>query len=162
MELEEIKTSFSNLSITAVAIIFSILAASGGAIYVGITTYNRVIAATEAIENFQQYDDKEIKSLIVSMQRENAELKTEVNLLNASVSNHSNSISSISTNLINAQGKSSEAIGIANEAKVTAQGSARETQAALSGVREELKATKEGIEAKMKALQKATTNPLGN
>ena len=66
MSLEDTKTSFLNLSATGIAILSTVLATAGGTIYVGITTYNRVIAATEAIENFKQYDDAEIKKYIVS------------------------------------------------------------------------------------------------
>ena len=159
MDLEEIKTSYSNLSATAIAIIFSVLATCGGTIYVGITTYNRVIAATEAIEEYKPYDDNDLKRSILeknsSLEQENAKLRAEVSAAQ-------NALVQASSQLARVQEKASEAAVAATEAKTVAQGTARETQAMLASIREELKTTKEGIEAKMKALQKATTNPLGS
>ena len=159
MELEEIKTSYSNLSATALAIIFSVLATCGGTIYVGITTYNRVIAATEAIEEYKPYDDNELKRSILeknsSLEQENARLRAEVSAAQ-------NALVQASSQLARVQEKASEAAVAATEAKTVAQGTARETQAMLASIREELKTTKEGLEARMKALQKATVNPLGS
>ena len=159
MSLEETKTSFSNLSATAIAIIFSVLATAGGTIYVAITTYNRVIAATEAIEGYKPYDDNDLKRSIMeknaTLEQENARLRTEVDTAKSA-------LLQASTQLARVQEKASEAAVAATEAKTISQGSARETQAMLASIREELKTTKEGLEAKMKALQRATTNPLGN
>ena len=159
MELEGIKSSFSNLSATAIAIIFSVLATCGGTIYVGITTYNRVIAATEAIEGYKPYDDNDLKRSILeknaALEQENTRLRTEVDTAKSA-------LLQASSQLARVQEKASEAAVAATEAKTVAQGTARETQAMLSSIREEIKTTKEGLEAKMKALQKATTNPLGN
>lgn len=155
MELEEIKTSYSKLSATAIAIIFSVLATAGGTIYVGITTYNRVIAATEAIEGYKPYDDNELKGQV-------NELKVQLSAQQQSVNTVKDSMVNTANQLVAVSDKASQAKGDAMEAKAIANGNARETQAALSGVREEMKATREGIEAKMKALQRATTNPLGN
>ena len=159
MELEEIKASYSNLSATAIAIIFSVLATCGGTIYVGITTYNRVIAATEAIEEYKPYDDNDLKRSILeknsSLEQENAKLRAEVSAAQ-------NALVQASSQLARVQEKASEAAVAATEAKTVAQGTARETQAMLASIREELKTTKEGLEARMKALQKATVNPLGN
>lgn len=159
MELEGIKSSFSNLSATAIAIIFSVLATCGGTIYVGITTYNRVIAATEAIEEYKPYDDNELKRTIIE---KNSALEQENARLRAEVSAAQNALVQASSQLARVQEKASEAAVAATEAKTVAQGTARETQAMLASIREELKTTKEGLEARMKALQKATTNPLGN
>lgn len=61
MELEEIKTSFSKLSTTGIAIIFSILAASGGLIYTAITKYNQI---TELADNYAPYNDEDVKAEI--------------------------------------------------------------------------------------------------
>ena len=159
MELEGIKSSFSNLSATAIAIIFSVLATCGGTIYVGITTYNRVIAATEAIEDYKPYDDNELKRSILeknaTLEQENARLRTEVDTAKSA-------LVQASSQLARVQEKASEAAVAATEAKTVSQGTQRETQAMLASIREELKTTKEGLEARMKALQKATTNPLGN
>jgi len=159
MNLEETKTSFSNLSATAIAIIFSILAACGGTIYVGITTYNRVIAATESIEAYKPYDDNDLKRSIMEknavLEQENTRLRTEVDTAKSA-------LLQASSQLARVQEKASEAAVAATEAKTVAQGTSRETQAMLASIREELKTTKEGLEAKMKALQRATTNPLGN
>jgi hypothetical protein len=159
MNLEETKTSFSNLSGTAIAIIFSVLATAGGTIYVGITTYNRVIAATDAIESFKPYDDNELKR---SMLEKNAALEQENARLRAAQDASQTALVQASGQLARVQEKASEAAVSATEAKTVAQGTARETQAMLSSIREEMKTTKEGLEAKMKALQRATTNPLGN
>lgn len=157
MELEQAKSTFSNLSATALAIIFSVLATCGGTIYVGITTYNRVIAATEAIEEYKPYDDNELKRTILeknsSLEQENARLRAEVSAAQ-------NALVQASSQLARVQEKASEAAVAATEAKTVAQGTARETQAMLASIREELKTTKEGLEARMKALQKATVNPL--
>jgi chromosome segregation ATPase len=159
MELEEIKTSYSKLSATAIAIIFSVLATAGGTIYVGITTYNRVIAATEAIEGYKPYDDNDLKR---NMLEKNAALEAENVRLRTEVDTAKTALVQASSQLARVQEKASEAAIAATEAKTVAQGSARETQAMLASIREELKTTKEGLEARMKALQKATTNPLGN
>jgi chromosome segregation ATPase len=159
MNLEETKTSFSNLSGTAIAIIFSVLATAGGTIYVGITTYNRVIAATESIEAYKPYDDNDLKRSIMeknaALEQENTRLRTEVDTAKSA-------LLQASSQLARVQEKASEAAVAATEAKTVAQGTSRETQAMLASIREELKTTKEGLEAKMKALQRATTNPLGN
>jgi len=162
MNLEDTKTSFLNLSATGIAIVFSILATAGGTIYVGITTYNRVIAATEAIENFKQYDDAEIKKYIVSLQNQNTELKTELNAVKDTLVNNANTTTRLSESTAKSFEKASEATSIAIEAKTLSVSSSRETQITLAGVREEIKSMREGLEAKMKALQRATTNPLGN
>lgn len=159
MELEQAKSTFSNLSATALAIIFSVLATCGGTIYVGITTYNRVIAATEAIEEYKPYDDNELKRTILE---KNASLEQENARLRAEVSAAQNALVQASSQLARVQEKASEAAVAATEAKTVAQGTARETQAMLASIREEVKTTKEGLEARMKALQKATVNPLGN
>ena len=159
MNLEETKTSFWNLSATALAIVFSILAAAGGTIYVGITTYNRVIAATEAIEGYKPYDDNDLKR---AMLEKNATLEAENVRLRTEVDTAKSALLQASTQLARVQEKASEAAIAATEAKTISQGNARETQAMLASIREELRTTKEGLEAKMKALQRATTNPLGN
>jgi multidrug resistance efflux pump len=159
MNLEEIKTSYSNLSATAIAIIFSVLATAGGTIYVGITTYNRVIAATEAIEGFKPYDDNDLKR---NMLEKNAALEAENVRLRTEVDTAKSALLQASTQLARVQEKASEAAIAATEAKTVAQGTSRETQAMLASIREEVRTTKEGLEAKMKALQKATTNPLGS
>ena len=161
MNLEDTKTSFLNLSATGIAIVFSILATAGGTIYVGITTYNRVIAATEAIENFKQYDDAEIKKYIVSLQNQNTELKTELNAVKDTLVNNANTTTRLSESTAKSFEKASEATSVAIEAKTLSVSSSRETQITLAGVREEIKSMREGLEAKMKALQRATTNPLG-
>ena len=158
MNLEDAKTSFSSLSATAIAIIFSVLAACGGTIYVGITTYNRVIAATEAIEGYKPYDDNDLKR---NMLEKNAALEAENVRLRTEVDTAKSALLQASTQLARVQEKASEAAVAATEAKTVAQGTARETQAMLNSIREEVRTTKEGLEAKMKALQRATTNPLG-
>lgn len=159
MNLEETKTTFLGLSLKAILIIGGILSASGTTIYVGITTYNRVIAATESIEAYKPYDDNDLKRTIMeknaSLEQENARLRTEVDTAKSA-------LLQASTQLARVQEKASEAAVAATEAKTVAQGTQRETQAMLSSIREEIKTTKEGLEAKMKALQRATTNPLGN
>lgn len=152
MELEEIKTSFSKLSTTAIAIIFSILAASGGLIYTGITKYNQI---TELADNYAPYDDNSVKGEI-------NDLKVQISALQNSVNNIKDASVATSNQLVSVSEKASTAKGEAMEAKAIANGNARETQAALTGVREEVKATREGLEAKMKALQRATTNPLSS
>jgi hypothetical protein len=156
MSLEEIKEPFSNLSPKAIFLTLSIiLPMIGGTGYVGITTYNRVIAATEAIEAAKPYDD--------------AELRAEVNALKVQLAAQQQSVNTVkdgmvttSNQLVSMQEKVSNALGTANEAKAITNGNVRETAASLLGVREEMKATREGIESQLKALKRATSNPLGN
>jgi cell division protein FtsB len=156
MSLEEIKEPFSNLSPKAIFLTLSIiLPMIGGTAYVGITTYNRVIAATEAIEAAKPYDD--------------AELRAEVNALKVQLAAQQQSVNTVkdgmvttSNQLVSMQEKVSNALGTANEAKAITNGNVRETAASLLGVREEMKATREGIESQLKALKRATSNPLGN
>ena len=156
MSLEQTKESFSNYSAkTLLVVLFGVLAPIGGTLYVGITTYNRVIAATEAIEAAKPYDD--------------AELRTEVNALKVQLAAQQSSVNTVkdsmvttSNQLVSMQEKVSNAIGTANEAKAITNGNVRETAASLMGVREEMKATREGIESQLKALKRATSNPLGN
>jgi hypothetical protein len=156
MSLEEIKESYSNYSAkTLLVVLFGVLAPIGGTIYVGITTYNRVIAATEAIEAAKPYDDAELKAEV------NA-LKVQLAAQQQSVNTVKDSMVTTSNQLVSMQEKVSNAIGTANEAKAITNGNVRETAASLMGVREEMKATREGIESQLKALKRATSNPLGN
>jgi hypothetical protein len=156
MSLEEIKESYSNLSPKAILLTLSIiLPAIGGTAYVGISTYNRVIAATEAIEAAKPYDDAELRAEV------NA-LKVQLSAQQASVNVVKDSMVVTSNQLVSMQEKVSNAIGTANEAKAITNGNVRETSASLLGVREEMKATREGIESQLKALKRATSNPLGN
>jgi len=156
MSLEETPTSYFNFSPTTMwAILFGVVTTGFGAIYVGITTYNRVIAATEAIEEAKPYDDTELKNEV-------NRLKTQLAGLESSVNNVKDGMVSTSNQLVSVSEKASTAKGEAMEAKAIANGNARETQAALGGVREEVKSGIEGLKAQMKALQRASTNPLGN
>jgi ribonuclease HI len=156
MSLEEIKEPFSNLSPKAIFLTLSIiLPAISGTAYLGITTYNRVIAATEAIEAAKPYDDAELRAEV------NA-LKVQLSAQQASVNVVKDSMVVTSNQLVSMQEKVSNAIGTANEAKAITNGNVRETAASLLGVREEMKATREGIESQLKALKRATSNPLGN
>lgn len=163
MSLEETKAFSFNLSPTTLwAILLGIATTGFGTLYVGITTYNRVIAGTEAIENFKQYDDVEIKKYIAALQNQVVELKAENSALKDNDVLSANTASRLSESTSKAQERASEANAVAIEAKTVAVGSSRETQMTIASLREEMKATREGIEAKMKALQRATTNPLGN
>jgi len=156
MSLEEVKDSFSTLSPKAILVTLSvILPAIAGTAYVGITTYNRIIAATEAIEGAKPYDDTELKAQV-------NDLKVQLAAQQQSVNTVKDSMVATSSQLISISDKASQAKGDATEAKAIANGNARETQAALQGVREEVKATRDGIDAQLKALKRATTNPLGN
>jgi len=156
MSLEEIKESYSNLSPKGIFLMLSIiLPAISGTAYLGITTYNRVIAATEAIEAAKPYDDAELRAEV------NA-LKVQLSAQQASVNVVKDSMVTTSNQLVSMQEKVSNAIGTANEAKAITNGNVRETSASLLGVREEMKATREGIESQLKALKRATSNPLGN
>jgi ribonuclease HI len=156
MSLEEVKESYSNLSPKAIFLTLSIiLPAISGTAYLGITTYNRVIAATEAIEAAKPYDDAELQAEV------NA-LKVQLSAQQASVNVVKDSMVVTSNQLVSMQEKVSNAIGTANEAKAITNGNVRETAASLLGVREEMKATREGIESQLKALKRATSNPLGN
>ena len=127
----------------------------GGTGYVGITTYNRVIAATEAIEAAKPYDDAELRADV------NA-LKVQLAAQQQSVNTVKDGMVTTSNQLVSMQEKVSNALGTANEAKAITNGNVRETAASLLGVREEMKATREGIESQLKALKRATSNPLGN
>lgn len=156
MSSEETQTSYFNFSPTTMwAILLGVVTTGSGAIYVGITTYNRVIAATEAIEEAKPYDDAEVKAQI-------NELKIKLSGLETSVNTVKDASVATSNQLVAVSDKASTAKGEAMEAKAIANGNARETQAALSGVREEVKSGIEGVKAQMKALQRASTNPLGN
>lgn len=156
MSLEETKTSYLNFSpATMWAILLGIVTTGSGAIYVGITTYNRVISATEAIESAKPYDDTELRADV------NA-IKVQLSAQQASVNTVKDSMVTTSNQLVSMQEKVSNAIGTANEAKAITNGNVRETAASLSGVREEMKATREGIESQLKALKRASSNPLGN
>jgi hypothetical protein len=156
MSLEETKDSYFNYSAkTLLVVLFGVLAPLSGTVYLGITTYNRVIAATEAIEAAKPYDDTELRAEV------NA-LKVQLSAQQASVNVVKDSMVTTSNQLVSMQEKVSNAIGTANEAKAITNGNVRETAASLLGVREEMKATREGIESQLKALKRATSNPLGN
>ncbi len=156
MSLEEIKESYSNYSAkTLLVVLFGILAPIGGTVYVGITTYNRVIAATEAIEAAKPYDDAELRTQV-------NELKVQLAAQQQSVNTVKDGMVTTSNQLVSMQEKVSNAIGTANEAKAITNGNVRETAASLLGVREEMKATRDGLEAQLKSLKRATSNPLGN
>jgi hypothetical protein len=156
MSLEETKDSYFNYSAkTLLVVLFGVLAPLSGTVYLGITTYNRVIAATEAIEAAKPYDDTELQAEV------NA-LKVQLAAQQSSVNTVKDSMVTTSNQLVSMQEKVSNAIGTANEAKAITNGNVRETAASLLGVREEMKATREGIESQLKALKRATSNPLGN
>jgi hypothetical protein len=156
MSLNEAKESYLNYSPkTLLLVIFGVLAPISGTIYIGITTYNRVIAATEVIESSKPYDDTELKAEV------NA-LKVQLSAQQSSVNTVKDSMVTTSNQLVSMQEKVSNAIGTANEAKAITNGNVRETAASLLGVREEMKATRDSIEAQLKALKRATSNPLGN
>jgi hypothetical protein len=156
MSLEETKDSYFNYSAkTLLVVLFGVLAPLSGTVYLGITTYNRVIAATEAIEAAKPYDDAELRAEV------NA-LKVQLSAQQSSVNTVKDSMVVTSNQLVSMQEKVSNAIGTANEAKAITNGNVRETAASLMGVREEMKATREGIESQLKALKRATSNPLGN
>ena len=156
MTSSKIKESYLNYSPkTLLLVIFGVLAPISGTIYIGITTYNRVIAATEAIEASKPYDDAELKAEV------NA-LKVQLSAQQSSVNTVKDSMVTTSNQLVSMQEKVSNAIGTANEAKAITNGNVRETAASLLGVREEMKATRDSIEAQLKALKRATSNPLGN
>jgi len=165
MNLEEIKTSFSKLSMTGIAIVFSILATAGGAIYIGITTYNRVIDATQKVENYKPYDDSDLKTSIsdtnTKLLERNAELEKENASLRSEVSDTKDRLVNYAESMVKIQDKASDAIALARETKATSDGNVRETNAALMSIREEVKAVKESLESQMQALKKATSNPLG-
>jgi soluble cytochrome b562 len=156
MTSNKAKESYLNYSPkTLLLVIFGVLAPISGTIYIGITTYNRVIAATEAIEASKPYDDAELKAEV------NA-LKVQLSAQQSSVNTVKDSMVTTSNQLVSMQEKVSNAIGTANEAKAITNGNVRETAASLLGVREEMKATRDSIEAQLKALKRATSNPLGN
>jgi soluble cytochrome b562 len=156
MTSNKTKESYLNYSPkTLLLVIFGVLAPISGTIYIGITTYNRVIAATEAIESSKPYDDAELKAEV------NA-LKVQLSAQQSSVNTVKDSMVTTSNQLVSMQEKVSNAIGTANEAKAITNGNVRETAASLLGVREEMKATRDSIEAQLKALKRATSNPLGN
>ena len=156
MTSNKTKESYLNYSPkTLLLVIFGVLAPISGTIYIGITTYNRVIAATEAIEASKPYDDAELKAEV------NA-LKVQLSAQQSSVNTVKDSMVTTSNQLVSMQEKVSNAIGTANEAKAITNGNVRETAASLLGVREEMKATRDSIEAQLKALKRATSNPLGN
>lgn len=155
MSSEETKTFSFNLSPTTMwAILLTIATTGFGAVYVGITTYNRVIAATEAVEAAKPYDDTELRGLVNDLKVQLAAQQQSVNVVKDSMVQTSNQ-------LVTMQEKVSNAIGTANEAKAITNGNVRETNAALLGVREEMKATRDGMETQLKALKRATSNPLG-
>ena len=156
MTSEDSKGSFLNLSPTAMwGILLGIVTTGSGAIYVGITTYNRVIAATEAIEEAKPYDDSELRNEV-------NRLKIQMSGLDTSVNTVKDSMVASSSQLLAVADKASQAKGEAMEAKATANGTSREVDAALKSIRSEIAATKSGLEDQMKALKKASTNPLGN
>jgi septation ring formation regulator EzrA len=160
MSLEEVKESFSNLSPKAIFLTLSIiLPMIGGTAYVAITKYNQV---TELVDNYQPYDDKEVRKLIQDTNDKFSVLDKKLEMLQTQINETNSRFVESSNHLVRLQEKASDASSTAAEARAVSQGSVRETTAALSSVREEIKSMREGLEAKMKALQRATTNPLGN
>ena len=86
MTSEDSKGSFLNLSPTAMwGILLGIVTTGSGAIYVGITTYNRVIAATEAIEEAKPYDDSELRNEVNRLKIQMSGLDTSVNTVKDSM-----------------------------------------------------------------------------
>jgi ABC-type Na+ efflux pump permease subunit len=159
MSLQEIKDSYSNLSVTIRLIVGLIVAGGGSGIWYVVTFINDSKDSIEFVKNFKPYDDNDLKRSIIE---KNASLEQENTRLRAEVSAAQSALVQASTQLSRVQEKASEAAVASTEAKTIAQGTARETQAMLGSIREEMKTTREGLEAKMKALQRATTNPLGN
>lgn len=155
MSTEDSKTFSLTLSPTMmVTALLAVISALGSGGYYGVTLYNRAMAAIEAVEAYEQYDDKELQAKVLALEVEMKAVK-ERQLAAA------DAMMNISEKLIDAVSLSRESQSTAKSAVANADSVNREVQTRLAALQTELKSISEQLRNEMNALKRATTNPLG-
>lgn len=155
MTTEESKTFSLTLSPTMIiTVLLAVISALGSGGYYGVTLYNRAMAAIEAVETIEPYDDQELKT------RVNA-LEIELKAAKERQLSTADALIRISENLTNAVALARESQSTAKSAVVNSESVNREVQTRLDAIKKELDSTVAQLRNEMSSLKRATTNPLG-
>jgi len=155
MTTEEAKTFSLTLSPTMIiTVLLAVISALGSGGYYGVTLYNRAMAAIEAVETIEPYDDQELKT------RVNA-LEIELKAAKERQLSTADALIRISENLTNAVALARESQSTAKSAVVNSESVNREVQTRLDAIKKELDSTVAQLRNEMSSLKRATTNPLG-
>ena len=133
MSSEKIKTFSLSLSSSALLkLILIALPIVAGSAYAGITFYNKMVSAIEAVESLDL-----------------APIESKLNGLEIQVKAINERQYQLSESIMKASEKSSDAIA-----------NSRETSAMVSGLRKELEATVNAMDDKLNTVKRSTMNPL--
>ena len=153
--MSEEKTFSLTLSPTMmITILLGVISALGSGGYYAVTMYNRAMAAIEAVEVMEPYDDKSLQARVLTLETEmkavkDRQLATAENLM------------SISERLVDAVSLARESQSTAKSAVANSESVNREVQTRLAALKTELESTAAALKNEMAGLKKATSNPLG-
>ena len=155
MSSDDNKTFSLTLSPTMIiGALLATISALGSGGYYGVTLYNRAMAAIEAVEILEPYNDTEVRSRLQV-------LEIEINAAKERQLATADALIRISENMTNAIALSREAQATAKSAVVSAESVNREVQTRLDAIKREVDSTVAQLRNEMAGLKRATTNPLG-
>jgi hypothetical protein len=153
--MSEEKTFSLTLSPTMmITILLGVISALGSGGYYAVTMYNRAMAAIEAVEVMEPYDDKSLQSRVLT-------LETEMKAVKDRQLATAESLMSISEKLVDAVSLARESQSTAKSAVANSESVNREVQTRLAALKTELESTAASLKNEMAGLKKATSNPLG-
>jgi hypothetical protein len=155
MTSEDSKTFSLTLSPTMIiGGLLATISALGSGGYYGVTLYNRAMAAIEAVEILEPYNDAELRGRLQV-------LEVEMNAAKERQLATADALIRISENMTNAIALSRESQATAKSAVVSAESVNREVQTRLEAIKREVDSTVAQLRNEMAGLKRATTNPLG-
>lgn len=155
MTSEDSKTFSLTLSPTMIiGGLLATISALGSGGYYGVTLYNRAMAAIEAVEVLEPYNDTAVRTRLQV-------LEIEINAAKERQLATADALIRISENMTNAVALSREAQATAKSAVVSAESVNREVQTRLDAIKREVDSTVAQLRNEMAGLKRATTNPLG-
>jgi hypothetical protein len=155
MTSEDSKTFSLTLSPTMIiGGLLATISALGSGGYYGVTLYNRAMAAIEAVEVLEPYNDTAVRTRLQV-------LEIEINAAKERQLATADALIRISENMTNAIALSREAQATAKSAVVSAESVNREVQTRLDAIKREVDSTVAQLRNEMAGLKRATTNPLG-
>ena len=153
--MSEEKTFSLTLSPTMmITILLGVISALGSGGYYAVTMYNRAMAAIEAVEVMEPYDDKSLQARILT-------LETEMKAVKDRQLATAESLMAVSEKLIDAVALARESQSTAASAVANAESVNREVQTRLAALKTELESTSASLKNEMAGLKRATSNPLG-
>lgn len=153
--MSEEKTFSLTLSPTMmITILLGVISALGSGGYYAVTMYNRAMAAIEAVEVMEPYDDKSLQARVLT-------LETEMKAVKDRQLATAESLMSISERLVDAVSLARESQSTAKSAVANSESVNREVQTRLAALKTELESTAAALKNEMAGLKKATSNPLG-